>query len=49
MCIRDSYKGDLIRKARLDQRRVIRLANPQLGPETPLARQELWFNPLTGK
>ncbi|MPQ59565.1 hypothetical protein [Duganella sp. FT27W] len=43
------YKGDLIRKAQLDQRRVIRLANPQLGPETPLARHELWFNPLTGK
>lgn len=43
------YKGELIRKARLQQRHVIRIANPQLGPETPLARPELWFNPLTGK
>jgi ABC-type amino acid transport substrate-binding protein len=43
------YKGDLIRKARLAQRHTIRIANPLLGPNTPLGRQELWFNPLTGK
>ncbi|KQQ47196.1 hypothetical protein ASF61_00630 [Duganella sp. Leaf126] len=43
------YKGDLLRKARLGQRHLIRLTNPQLGPETPLARKELWFDPLTGK
>jgi ABC-type amino acid transport substrate-binding protein len=43
------YKGDLIRKARLAQRHVIQIPNPQLGRETPLGRPELWFNPLTGK
>lgn len=43
------YKGDLIRKARLAQRHVIQIPNPQLGRETPLERPELWFNPLTGR
>lgn len=40
------YKGDLIAKAQLRQRQLIRIANPQLSAETPLKRQELWFNPL---
>lgn len=43
------YKGDIITSAALRQRRVIKLANPRLTPQTPLARAELWFNPLTGK
>ena len=34
-----------IERARLDQRRVIELANPELPPETPLAEQHLWFTP----
>ncbi|MFB9244846.1 hypothetical protein [Massilia antarctica] len=43
------YKGDIIARAAMKQRRVIRLSNPRLTPETPLSRTELWFNPLTGK
>lgn len=38
------HYGPLIRKARLEQRRVIALPNPLLPPETPLARKELWFS-----
>ncbi|MQA20507.1 ABC transporter substrate-binding protein [Rugamonas rivuli] len=43
------YKGDLIKNTAMHKRRVINLANPKLTPQTPLARGELWFNPLTGK
>lgn len=43
------YKGDSIKAAGLFTRRVLRLPNPQLTPETPLSRGELWFNPLTGR
>lgn len=43
------YKGDIIATAAMKQRRVIKLANPRLTPETPLSRTELWFNPLSGK
>lgn len=34
-----------IERARLAQRRVIELANPELPPETPLADKSLWFVP----
>jgi hypothetical protein len=34
-----------IARARLDQRRVIELVNPDLPPETPLADKTLWFTP----
>lgn len=37
--------GALMRRHRLDQRRVITLKNPLLPPETPLARKALWFQP----
>ncbi|RFP10883.1 MULTISPECIES: ABC transporter substrate-binding protein [unclassified Duganella] len=43
------YKADLIKNTAMHKRRVINLANPKLTPQTPLARSELWFNPLTGK
>ncbi len=43
------YKGDLIKNTAMNKRRVLNLANPKLTPQTPLARGELWFNPLTGK
>ncbi|WP_332851386.1 hypothetical protein [Duganella sp. S19_KUP01_CR8] len=43
------YKADLIKNTAMHKRRVINLANPKLTPQTPLARGELWFNPLTGK
>jgi len=39
------HYGPLIRKARLEQRRLISIPNPLLPPETPLARKELWFAP----
>jgi len=38
------HYGPLIRKAQLEQRRVISIPNPLLSPETPLARKELWFS-----
>lgn len=38
------HYGPLIRKARLEQRRLISLPNPLLTPDTPLARKELWFS-----
>lgn len=43
------YKGDIIARAAMTQRRIIRLPNPRLTPPTPLSRTELWFDPLTGK
>jgi hypothetical protein len=43
------YKGESIKAGGLSKRRVLRLKNPRLTPETPLSRSELWFNPLTGK
>jgi ABC-type amino acid transport substrate-binding protein len=43
------YKGDSIKAAGLQQRRVLRVKNPHLTPETPLLRGELWFNPNAGK
>ena len=37
--------GALLRRHRLEQRRVLRLANPLLSSETPLERKALWFQP----
>lgn len=37
------YYGAAITKAHLDNRKIIELTNPQLTPETPLARKNLWF------
>jgi ABC-type amino acid transport substrate-binding protein len=45
----ERYKLATIRLAGLKQRRVIEIPNPELSPQTPLARKELWYNPLTGK
>ena len=36
------FKAD-IDKARISQRRIIYLNNPDLPPKTPLFRKELWF------
>jgi hypothetical protein len=41
------FHGASIRAAKLDQRRLVRLQQPQLPPETPLGRAELWFDPAT--
>jgi len=38
------HYGPLIRKAHLQQRRIISLPNPLLPTETPLSRKELWFS-----
>jgi len=45
----ERYKLGVIRQADLKRRRVIEIPNPELSPQTPLARKELWYNPLTGK
>lgn len=41
------YKAALIARAHLKTRRLLRIPNPYLSPETPLARKELWYDPLT--
>jgi hypothetical protein len=41
-----AYKGPLIERAHLKTRRVFRISNPYLSPETPLARRELWYDPF---
>ncbi len=45
------YKGPLIKRSALARRRLFRIANPGLPPQTPLARSELWYRPqeLAGK
>lgn len=40
-----SYFGDAIKEARLESRRILRLANPLLPDTTPLASDALWFQP----
>jgi len=45
----ERYKRDVISKAHLKQRRIIKIPNPGLSPETPLSRTELWYNPLNAK
>jgi hypothetical protein len=39
------HHADDLRRARLDQRRIIELDNPLLPPHTPLQRRELWYHP----
>ena len=39
------YHGDMIARAGIKDRTIIRLDNPTLPPETPLHRRELWLNP----
>lgn len=43
------YKGALIKRAGLTQRRMFRIPNPDLAPQTPLDRRELWYDPVSGK
>jgi hypothetical protein len=38
---------DVIQKANMKNRRVFHIDNPLLPPETPLEREELWFDPST--
>lgn len=38
------YFSEVIRRAELDKRKIFHLTNPGLSAQTPLHRQELWFN-----
>ncbi|WP_341937090.1 transporter substrate-binding domain-containing protein [Marinimicrobium sp. C2-29] len=40
-----SYHGESIRRAKLDQRKILRIDNPMMTPQTPLDREELWYQP----
>lgn len=39
----DKYYAHKIAKAKLNKRKIIHLNNPNISPETPLKRKELWF------
>jgi len=40
-----TYKGPLIKRSGLARRRLFRIPNPSLPPQTPLERSELWYRP----
>ena len=37
--------GDVLKRSRLDKRRILEMPNPLLPPETPLADKRLWYRP----
>ncbi|MBL9215320.1 MAG: ABC transporter substrate-binding protein [Opitutaceae bacterium] len=43
----DEFQREKIRRLALGARRIIRIENPNLGPETPFADRRLWFDPAT--
>lgn len=43
----DRYQRHKIERLRLKERRLLRIENPFLGPETPFADKRLWFDPAT--
>ena len=43
------HKGPAIAKADLKRRKLFRIPNPHLPPETPLARRELWYDALADR
>lgn len=43
----DKYQRRKIESLRLKERRILRIANPNVGPETPLRDKRLWFDPKT--
>lgn len=43
----DKYQRGKIERLRLKERRIIRIENPNVGPETPLHDKRLWFDPRT--
>jgi ABC-type amino acid transport substrate-binding protein len=45
----DTYQRQKIERLRLKDRRIFRIPNPFLGPETPFADKRLWFDPQTWK
>ncbi|MEA2238349.1 MAG: hypothetical protein QOC81_3073 [Thermoanaerobaculia bacterium] len=45
----DKYQRRKIERLRLKERRIIRIANPFLGPTVPFSDKRLWFDPQTYK
>ncbi|HEY6136372.1 MAG TPA: hypothetical protein VI670_01280 [Thermoanaerobaculia bacterium] len=45
----DKYQRWKIERLRLKERRIYRIDNPFVGPETPFADKRLWFDPKTYK
>lgn len=43
----DKYQRSKIERLRLKDRRIFRIDNPFVGPETPLQDKRLWFDPKT--
>ena len=41
----NNYYGDMLQRAHVCSRRILRIENPLLPPQTPLGRKELWFDP----
>jgi hypothetical protein len=45
----DKYQRHKIEQLHLKERRIFRINNPFLGPETPFNDKRLWFDPRTYK
>lgn len=45
----DKYQRSKIERLRLKDRKIFRITNPNVGPETPFADKRLWFDPKTYK
>jgi len=45
----DKYQRHKIEELHLKQRRIFRIDNPFLGPQTPFSDKQLWFDPQTYK
>lgn len=45
----DKYQRHKIETLRLKERRIYKIANPYVGPDTPFADKRLWFDPQTYK
>jgi len=45
----DKFQRGKIEKLRLKDRKILRIENPFMGPETPLQDKRLWFDPQTYK
>lgn len=45
----DKHQRQKILRLRLKERRIFRIDNPFVGPETPLSEKRLWFDPQTYK
>ena len=44
-----AYQGYKIARLHLKNRRIFKIDNPNLGPETPFADKRLWFDPTRDK